>query len=151
MDVFHPAAREWFWGFYKRQMEAGAAGWWGDLGEPETHPGDIRHVNGRGEDVHNAYGHTWARMVFEGTQRDFPRMRPFNLMRSGFVGSQRYGMFSWQGSGQAEADEVVQARRASAAPIRRAAVPGAAAPAPAPPHAVRSRRRARRVRQRSRI
>lgn len=58
VDVFNPAAREWFWSFYRRQMQAGVAGWWGDLGEPETHPDDIRHVNGRGDDVHNAYGHT---------------------------------------------------------------------------------------------
>ena len=97
VDVFSPDAREWFWGFYKRQMEAGVAGWWGDLGEPETHPDDIRHVNGRGEEVHNAYGHTWARMVYEGYQRDFPNLRPFNLMRSGFVGTQRYGMIPWSG------------------------------------------------------
>jgi oligosaccharide 4-alpha-D-glucosyltransferase len=97
VDVFDPDAREWFWGFYRRQMEAGVAGWWGDLGEPETHPDDIRHVNGRGEEVHNAYGHTWARMVYEGHQRDFPNVRPFNLMRSGFVGSQRYAMLPWSG------------------------------------------------------
>ncbi len=97
VDIFCPAAREWFWEFYKQQMKAGVAGWWGDLGEPETHPDDIRHVIGRGEDVHNAYGHTWARMVYEGYQRDFPHMRPFNLMRSGYVGTQRYGMIPWSG------------------------------------------------------
>ena len=100
VDVFCPDAREWFWGFYKRQIEAGATGWWGDLGEPETHPDYIRHVNGRAEDVHNAYGHTWARMVYEGFQRDFPNMRPFNLMRSGFVGTQRYAMLPWSGDVQ---------------------------------------------------
>ncbi|HMO51203.1 MAG TPA: glycoside hydrolase family 31 protein [Kiritimatiellia bacterium] len=100
VDVFCPSARDWFWGFYKRHMETGVAGWWGDLGEPETHPDDVRHVNGRGEDVHNAYGHTWARMVYEGFRRDFPHMRPFNLMRSGFVGSQRYAMLPWSGDVQ---------------------------------------------------
>ncbi len=97
IDVFCPAAREWFWSFYRRQMDAGVAGWWGDLGEPETHPDDIRHVIGRAEEVHNAYGHTWARMVYEGFKRDFPHLRPFNLMRSGFVGSQRYAMLPWSG------------------------------------------------------
>ncbi|HMP91012.1 MAG TPA: glycoside hydrolase family 31 protein [Kiritimatiellia bacterium] len=97
LDVFNPSAREWFWSFYKQQMDAGVAGWWGDLGEPETHPDDIRHVNGRGEEVHNAYGHTWSRMVYEGYQHDFPQLRPFNLMRSGFVGTQRYGMIPWSG------------------------------------------------------
>ncbi len=97
VDVFNPAAREWFWGFYRKQMEAGVAGWWGDLGEPETHPDHLLHVIGRAEEVHNAFGHTWSRMVYEGYRRDFPDMRPFNLMRSGFVGTQRYGMIPWSG------------------------------------------------------
>ena len=100
VDVFCPSAREWFWGFYRRQMDAGVAGWWGDLGEPETHPDFVRHVKGAAEEIHNAYGHTWARMVYEGYQRDFPQLRPFNLMRSGSVGSQRYGMIPWSGDVQ---------------------------------------------------
>lgn len=97
VDVFNPAAREWFWRFYRRLTESGVAGWWGDLGEPETHPDDIRHADGRGDEVHNAYGHEWARLVFEGFRRDFPDRRPFILMRSGFVGTQRYGILPWSG------------------------------------------------------
>ncbi|MGD9782790.1 MAG: TIM-barrel domain-containing protein [Kiritimatiellia bacterium] len=97
IDVFQPAARDWFWAFYKKHTASGVAGWWGDLGEPETHPDDIRHAEGLGEDLHNAFGHEWARLVHEGFQRDFPEMRPFNLMRSGFVGTQRYGILPWSG------------------------------------------------------
>ncbi len=97
IDMFSPEARDWFWGFYKKHTDSGVAGWWGDLGEPETHPDDIRHAIGRGEDLHNAYGHEWARLVYEGFQKDYPAQRPFNLMRSGFVGTQRYGILPWSG------------------------------------------------------
>lgn len=97
IDVFKPEARDWFWTFYRRHTADGVAGWWGDLGEPETHPDDIRHATGRGADVHNLYGHAWASLVYEGFQRDFPRQRPFILMRSGFLGTQRYGILPWSG------------------------------------------------------
>ena len=97
IDVFKPAARDWFWGYYKKHTDSGVAGWWGDLGEPETHPDDIRHAAGRGADLHNVFGHEWARLVHEGFQKDFPDRRPFNLMRSGFVGTQRYGILPWSG------------------------------------------------------
>lgn len=97
IDVFNPAARDWFWSFYQKHTASGVAGWWGDLGEPETHPDDIRHADGRGEELHNAFGHEWARLVYEGFQRDFPDVRPFSLMRSGFVGTQRYGILPWSG------------------------------------------------------
>jgi oligosaccharide 4-alpha-D-glucosyltransferase len=97
VDMFSPAARDWFWGFYKKHTDSGVAGWWGDLGEPETHPDDIQHATGRGEDLHNAFGHEWARLVHEGFQKDYPDRRPFNLMRSGFVGTQRYGILPWSG------------------------------------------------------
>ncbi|PKP15578.1 MAG: glycosyl hydrolase, partial [Bacteroidetes bacterium HGW-Bacteroidetes-23] len=43
------------------------------------------------------YGHNWAKLVFEGYQNDFPTQRPFILMRSGYSGSQRYGMIPWSG------------------------------------------------------
>lgn len=97
VDVFSPESRDWFWQFYRRHTHSGVAGWWGDLGEPETHPDDIRHAMGRGDEVHNLYGHAWASLVYEGFRRDFPRQRPFILMRSGFVGTQRYGILPWSG------------------------------------------------------
>lgn len=36
--------------------------------------------------------------MFEGFRKDFPQRRPLILMRSGFVGSQRYGMVPWWGN-----------------------------------------------------
>ena len=97
VDVFKPEATDWFWNIYKDLANMGAAGWWGDLGEPEVHPSELQHVNGSADEVHNIYGHYWAKLVYEGYQKDFPNQRPFILMRAGAVGSQRYGMIPWTG------------------------------------------------------
>jgi len=103
IDVFDENAQQWFWQFYERLFEQGIAASWGDLGEPEVHPGDSLHWLSRtdseatGDEVHNAYGHTWARMVYENQVRRYPNMRPMIMMRSGFVGSQRFGMIPWTG------------------------------------------------------
>jgi len=97
IDVFKPEAREWFWNIYKDLTQQGIAGWWGDLGEPEVHPAALQHVNGSANEVHNAYGHEWAKLIYEGYKKDFPNTRPFILMRAGFAGSQRYGMIPWTG------------------------------------------------------
>lgn len=97
LDIFNPDTRSWFWDIYRRHTKTGVAGWWGDLGEPEVHPDDIIHYIGRGKYVHNLYGHEWARLIHEGYRKDFPDQRPVILMRSGFAGSQRYGMLPWSG------------------------------------------------------
>jgi oligosaccharide 4-alpha-D-glucosyltransferase len=97
LDIFKESTRKWFWDIYRRHTLSGVSGWWGDLGEPEVHPDDIVHVNGRGQQVHNIYGHEWASLIFNGYKKDFPDQRPVILMRSGFAGSQRYGMIPWSG------------------------------------------------------
>lgn len=97
IDIYKPEATDWFWQIYKRYTEMGVSGVWGDLGEPEVHPFDALHAKGTADEVHNIYGHDWARLVYEGFQKDFPKMRPFILMRAGAVGSQRYGMIPWTG------------------------------------------------------
>lgn len=97
IDVFKLSARRWFWDIYKGLDKQGVDGWWGDLGEPEVHPADLQHVNGSAEEIHNAYGHEWAGIIYEGYKKDFPGKRPFILMRAGFAGSQRYGIIPWTG------------------------------------------------------
>jgi len=97
IDVFKPEAASWFWDIYAGLMKQGVVGVWGDLGEPEVHPSDTVHVNGIADEVHNAYGHTWAKMVYENHVRDYPERRPFIMMRAGAPGSQRYGMIPWTG------------------------------------------------------
>jgi oligosaccharide 4-alpha-D-glucosyltransferase len=97
IDVFKPEAAQWFWRIYAGLMRQGVAGWWGDLGEPEVHPADTVHVNGIADEVHNAFGHTWAKLIYENQIREFPQRRPFIMMRAGAPGSQRYGMIPWTG------------------------------------------------------
>jgi alpha-glucosidase/oligosaccharide 4-alpha-D-glucosyltransferase len=73
-------------------------GVWGDLGEPECIRPKHATPPAR-RTVHNIYGHQWARLVAEGYQQDFPTERPFILMRSGYSGTQRYGIIPWSGDG----------------------------------------------------
>ena len=101
VDVFSEAGKDWFTGFYTTLHNQGVAGWWGDLGEPEVHPSDTLHnFNGQlytADALHNAYGHQWAKMVYNHSVSLAPDKRPFVLMRSGFAGSQRFGMIPWTG------------------------------------------------------
>lgn len=103
IDVFDVKARDWFSDIYSDLTQQGVAGVWGDLGEPEVHPDDSRHYlsdfNMRltGEELHNAYGHQWAQMVYENQTKIRPKERPFIMMRSGFAGSQRFAMIPWTG------------------------------------------------------
>jgi len=97
IDIYNPKAKDWFWNIYKKYNDMGVSGWWGDLGEPEVHPSDLIHAIGTADEVHNIYGHDWAKLVFEGYQKDYPNQRPFILMRAGYSGSQRFGMIPWSG------------------------------------------------------
>jgi oligosaccharide 4-alpha-D-glucosyltransferase len=103
VDVFDETARKWFWEPYEMLFEQGNAATWGDLGEPEVHPGDSLHwlsdagIQVTGDEIHNAYGHAWAQMIYERQVEKYPDMRSLILMRSGFAGSQRYAMVPWTG------------------------------------------------------
>lgn len=96
-DIFQPGMQDWFWKKYTDQIEIGIDGWWGDLGEPETHPSAMYHVNGKADEVHNIYGHYWHKMLYDRYAKEYPDVRLFNLNRSGFAGSQRYSIFPWSG------------------------------------------------------
>lgn len=97
VDIFKPEGKHWFWDIYKNLAKQGVAGWWGDLGEPEVFPAEAITAKGSADQVHNIYGHNWAKLIAEGYQKDFPETRPFILMRAGYSGSQRYGMIPWSG------------------------------------------------------
>ncbi|MCG8370119.1 MAG: alpha-amylase family glycosyl hydrolase [Proteobacteria bacterium] len=101
VDVFDEKSADWFWQAYERLFEQGMAATWGDLGEPEVHPGDALHrldgIEVTGDEIHNAYGHEWARIVYERQVEKYPGMRSLIMMRSGFAGSQRYGFVPWTG------------------------------------------------------
>ncbi|MDW8393773.1 MAG: glycoside hydrolase family 31 protein [Chitinophagales bacterium] len=97
LDVFKPAAQDWFWNQYEARIAEGVGGWWCDLGEPELHPADMVHVIGPARSVHNVYSLSWAEMLFKRYQQHVPQQRLFNLIRSGYAGMQRYSTFPWSG------------------------------------------------------
>jgi len=97
IDLYSPKGKKWFWDIYKGLHDKGVVGVWGDLGEPEVHPTDLRHFNATADEVHNIYGHDWAKLIFEGYTKDFPDERPFILMRAAYSGSQRFGLIPWSG------------------------------------------------------
>ena len=67
------------------------------------HPADSLHwlsdagLEATADEIHNAYGTCGRRLVYENQVERYPEDRPVILMRSGFVGSQRYGMIPWTG------------------------------------------------------
>ena len=97
IDIFKPEGKEWFWDIYKKLIRQGVGGLWGDLGEPEVFPSKAITFGGKADEIHNIYGHNWAKLVQEGYKIDFPEVRPFILMRAGYSGSQRFGMIPWSG------------------------------------------------------
>lgn len=97
VDIFKPEGNQWFWNVYKRLINQGVGGMWGDLGEPEVFPSKVVTASGKADEVHNIYGHNWAKLISEGYKKDFPNQRPFILMRAGYSGSQRFGMMPWSG------------------------------------------------------
>lgn len=105
IDLFRTDAQQWFWNKHKQQMNKGVEAWWGDLGEPEKHPSAVFHnLKDLGfkrlfnaNEVHNLYGHTWTKMLYNNYAKDFPTKRLFSLNRSGFAGTQRYSIFPWTG------------------------------------------------------
>jgi oligosaccharide 4-alpha-D-glucosyltransferase len=97
IDIFKPEGRDWFWNVYKRLINQGVGGLWGDLGEPEVFPSEAVTAGGKADEIHNVYGHNWAKLIAEGYKKDFPNQRPFILMRAGYSGSQRFGMIPWSG------------------------------------------------------
>ena len=105
IDIFRKDAQQWFWSKHIPQMNNGVEAWWGDLGEPEKHPKDLYHnLKDLGfnrlfaaDEVHNLYGHTWTKMLYNSYAKTYPNKRLFSLNRSGFAGTQRYSIFPWTG------------------------------------------------------
>ncbi|MBP6759082.1 MAG: DUF4968 domain-containing protein [Flavobacterium sp.] len=97
LDIFKPEGKDWLWNIYKNQINQGIGGLWGDLGEPEVFPSEAITAGGKADEVHNIYGHNWAKLIADGYKKDFPNVRPFILMRAGYSGSQRFGMMPWSG------------------------------------------------------
>lgn len=97
LDIYSPQTKSWFWDIYFNLTKMGVKGFWGDLGEPEVHPSALWHATGTADELHNVYGHDWAKLIHEGYQMNLSNERPFILMRAGAAGSQRFGMIPWSG------------------------------------------------------
>jgi alpha-glucosidase (family GH31 glycosyl hydrolase) len=97
IDVYDEKGYKWLSNINRELMELGVTGIWGDLGEPEAHPSYVIHATGTANEVHNTYGHDWARLVYNTFLEYNSEMRPFVLMRAGAAGSQRYGLIPWSG------------------------------------------------------
>lgn len=97
IDIFKPDGAAWFWNIYKNLINQGVGGLWGDLGEPEVFPSEAITAGGKADEIHNVYGHNWAKLIADGYKKDFANQRPFILMRAGYSGSQRFGMIPWSG------------------------------------------------------
>ncbi|MEM6516133.1 MAG: TIM-barrel domain-containing protein [Bacteroidota bacterium] len=97
VDIYSKTGNQWFKDIYKGLGEMGVNGFWGDLGEPEVLPSWVEFEKGSADEVHNIYGHDWAKLVQEASLEANPNKRPFILMRAGYSGSQRYAMVPWSG------------------------------------------------------
>lgn len=97
IDVFKKEGRDWFWNIYKGLREKGVEGIWGDLGEPEVLPSWVNFTGTTADEIHNIYGHNWAKLIHDGYLKEYSNERPFILMRAGYSGSQRYGIVPWSG------------------------------------------------------
>ncbi|WP_178990665.1 TIM-barrel domain-containing protein [Winogradskyella schleiferi] len=97
IDFYNSSGEYWFKSIYKDLIKKGVAGIWGDLGEPEVLPSWVNFTKGSADEIHNIYGHDWAKLVYEASKEEQPNTRPFILMRAGYSGSQRYGMVPWSG------------------------------------------------------
>ena len=97
IDIYDPKGYNWFKNIYTDLLKMNVTGIWGDLGEPEVHPSTVIHANGTADEVHNIYGHDWARLVQNAFHSYNSKMRPFILMRAGYSGSQHYGIVPWTG------------------------------------------------------
>ncbi len=100
VDFTQPAAADWWWNLHRPLLAQGVAGWWLDLGEPETHPDDLVHSTGPARSEHDVYNLRWLQSLYDRQRADRPNQRVFLLTRSGYAGMQRTGAVSWSGDVQ---------------------------------------------------
>jgi alpha-glucosidase (family GH31 glycosyl hydrolase) len=96
VDFSNPSARAWWWTKIKPLYDAGIAGFWTDLGEPEQdNANDYLFGGHRESEMHNAYNLLWHQGLAEGFASNYPNARLYILSRSGFAGDQRFGVGHW--------------------------------------------------------
>ena len=113
-DAFSEKARETYWGQLGRELyPAGVDGWWCDSTEPfsgadwngryHREPWERYELVGGEHKKYlkaeraNLYALAHARGIFENQRKESDEKRVFNLTRSGYAGSQKYGTVLWSG------------------------------------------------------
>ncbi|HXI82525.1 MAG TPA: TIM-barrel domain-containing protein [Verrucomicrobiae bacterium] len=96
VDFSNPSARGWWFSKIKPLYDAGIAGFWTDLGEPEQDNANDYLLGGHREsEMHNVYNFLWHQGLAEGFAANYPNARLYILSRSGFAGDHRFGVGHW--------------------------------------------------------
>lgn len=100
VDMTNPQAQEYVWGKLKENYyKYGIRIFWLDEAEPEYTKyeyDNYRYYKGTNLEVGNLYPRDYAKMAYEG-MREEGQQNILNLIRSAWVGSQRYGALVWSG------------------------------------------------------
>lgn len=100
VDVTHPGARKALWSkLQKNYYDQGVRMFWLDEAEPEVEPleyRNIRYYRGNGLEVSCLYPYYFAKTVYDG-QTANGQTDIINLVRSGWIGSQKFGTLLWSG------------------------------------------------------
>lgn len=117
-DFTDPAARAWWARQAAAFLETGVDGIWNDMCEPviflPLRPGDlpdyvVHSKEGLGGDHlenHNVYGTLMGRATRDALLAQYPDRRPFNIIRAGFAGAQRYAS-SWTADNYSRWDDLL--------------------------------------------
>jgi alpha-glucosidase len=98
IDYTNPKAQDILWKkCYASQLAVGVGAFWTDLGEPEGVNDKTKFAEGVLTEVRNTYNVLWSKGIYEHWLAERPNERPFILTRSGWSGSQKYGVSVWSG------------------------------------------------------
>jgi alpha-D-xyloside xylohydrolase len=100
VDVTNPGARQFMWEKIKKNYyNSGIHMFWLDEAEPDIDPPDyenIRYSEGNGLEISSIYPFNFAQALYEG-EKQAGQKDIINLIRSGWIGSQRFGTVLWSG------------------------------------------------------
>lgn len=104
IDTTNPAARQFVWEKVKQNYYThGIRHFWMDEAEPEFLPyeyDNLRYTLGNGMEVSCLYPYCYAQAFYDGLKAS-GETEIVNLIRSAFIGSQRFGVVVWSGDIQA--------------------------------------------------
>ncbi|MCE7733694.1 MAG: alpha-glucosidase [Candidatus Heimdallarchaeota archaeon] len=116
-DFFREDVREWWKENYQELLDIGVDGFFNDMNEVSTFnlrgtmPNMVKHkINNEEVDhykVHNLYSQMMAKASYDGLNSLLAPKRTFLLIRSSYLGSQKYG-FIWTGDNKSDWDHMAQ-------------------------------------------